>query len=1071
MKASILQNIILFLFFTQTLFAFEANFTNEEKNFLKKNPIISVANVGTYPPFNFSIKNKPVGYSIDYFKLLEKYSGIKFKFVNKKWIEHLSDLKNGSLDIIPHLVENNKRKEFADFTSFNHLEYFSGMTIRSDSPIDSIQDLFGKKVIVGNGTWLHKYLENKFPQIKLVTVPLLEGNIHLEKIESLEFSAYIGSIPTMKYLIRKSLIHNLKVKRIKGLGIPDKRNLPMAVKKGNKTLLSILEKINYLIPQRDIVYLHNKWFLSDSRNKLFLNKDEIEFIKNNPIIKVAMAKDYKPFSFKENGIGKGFDFDLLDLLEEKSGLKFERIQNSWTESLSNFKNKKVDLITGFTYNKEREEFSLFSPSYYQSNLLLNLFIRKDLPINRNITWSKNLAHKKIGIIKDVFFKKDIEKLGSFEIIEFHNKKELLLSLNSKEIDAIIFDISTIKNFSESNSYLEIKHYDDIEIPDIKKSDIRIGIQKDNTNLHNILKKTMDTIPSNKLSEFKKKWFHNKVENDLSLSLSEKLYLKNKKEIRFCSDPNWLPFEAISKKGEYKGIGSDLIKILSNRLDKKFVLVPTLSWAESLANIDNRKCDILPVSMNVESRRDSMNFTKAYTKEPFVIATKFDKIFIKDSLELANKKIGIVNSYAFSEVLKKKHKNINIVNVKNAKDGLERVRNGELFGYVDIVPAIVYTMQKYSMVDLKISGKLEFNIELSIASRNDEPELNEVLQKTLGTINEDKIRAIIGKWLSIKIEQKVDYTLLWQISFVFLLIIIIILYKNREVRKLNSKLLSASIEIKEQQFMVDKYVMIVTTDLNGKIVDVNEAFCKKIGYEKTELIGQSHKMMRHPNMTKKYFNDLWLTIKNNKTWSGEIQNLTKDNKNIYFNTVIEPLYKDMKKIGYRSISEDITDKKRIEELSITDKLTGLYNRLKIDEVLNNQIEYSKRYKVPFSVILIDIDNFKMINDTYGHDKGDYVLSEISTILKQNIRKTDSVGRWGGEEFFILCPNTEKEDCVLIAELIRKNVESHSFWDISKLTISLGLTSFLDNDNSLTIFKRVDTALYKAKNNGKNQTTVI
>ena len=202
---------------------------------------------------------------------------------------------------------------------------------------------------------------------------------------------------------------------------------------------------------------------------------------------------------------------------------------------------------------------------------------------------------------------------------------------------------------------------------------------------------------------------------INLNHEEQQYLKNKSEIKLCSDPQWLPFEGHTKEKKYNGIGSDLISILSKKIDKPFVLVPTNSWTESLLSIRERKCDILPVAMNVESRRDSMNFTKPYTKEPFVIATKFDKIFIKDSLALANKKIGIVSSYAFAEVLKNKQKNIKIINVKNTKDGLERVRSGEIFGYVDLIPVIMYTMQKYSMVDLKISGKLEFNIELSVAS--------------------------------------------------------------------------------------------------------------------------------------------------------------------------------------------------------------------------------------------------------------------------------------------------------------------------------------------------------------------
>ena len=104
----------------------------------------------------------------------------------------------------------------------------------------------------------------------------------------------------------------------------------------------------------------------------------------------------------------------------------------------------------------------------------------------------------------------------------------------------------------------------------------------------------------------------------------------------------------------------------------------------------------------------------------------DKLFIKDATSLSGKKIAIVKDYPFKEILKKKNPSIEVVNVKSTKEGLEKVSTGELFGYVDTMPTIGYGIQKYSMYDLKIAGKLEFNIELSIASRNDEVLLNSIM---------------------------------------------------------------------------------------------------------------------------------------------------------------------------------------------------------------------------------------------------------------------------------------------------------------------------------------------------------
>ena len=136
----------------------------------------------------------------------------------------------------------------------------------------------------------------------------------------------------------------------------------------------------------------------------------------------------------------------------------------------------------------------------------------------------------------------------------------------------------------------------------------------------------------------------------------------------------------------------------------------------------------------------------------------------------------------------------------------------------------------------------------------------------------------------------------------------------------------------------------------------------------------------------------------------------------------------------------------------------------------KIEEFNRYQVDFSIIMIDIDNFKCVNDEYGHDVGDKVLVHIAKILKDNVRISDIVARWGGEEFIIVCEHTNTAKSYIIAENIRKIIEKEYFEEVEKQTISLGLTQFTKEDSINSIFKRVDNALYKAKSEGKNKTII-
>ena len=153
----------------------------------------------------------------------------------------------------------------------------------------------------------------------------------------------------------------------------------------------------------------------------------------------------------------------------------------------------------------------------------------------------------------------------------------------------------------------------------------------------------------------------------------------------------------------------------------------------------------------------------------------------------------------------------------------------------------------------------------------------------------------------------------------------------------------------------------------------------------------------------------------------------------------------------------------------DKLTGLFNRNKFDEIFAKEIKRTKRYKNELSVIIFDIDNFKMVNDTYGHQIGDEVLKEISKIALDNVREQDITTRWGGEEFFILLPQTNLSGAVIVANKIRISTQNHIFTEKSlKITASFGVAQFcIENDDEKTIITRADELLYEAKRSGKNK----
>ncbi|QOY51548.1 sensor domain-containing diguanylate cyclase [Candidatus Sulfurimonas baltica] len=301
---------------------------------------------------------------------------------------------------------------------------------------------------------------------------------------------------------------------------------------------------------------------------------------------------------------------------------------------------------------------------------------------------------------------------------------------------------------------------------------------------------------------------------------------------------------------------------------------------------------------------------------------------------------------------------------------------------------------------------------------------------------------------------------WELLAVVSVLFAIFIYRYIEIKKYNKK-------INNDMKIIDKYVLLSYSDTKGRITYVSEALCELNGYTKEELIGRPYNIFRHPDSEEELFRDLWKTIQSGKNWRGEVKNIRKDSSTYWVDLFISPNFDDSGIIeGYTALRYDITDKKRIEELSVTDQLTKLSNRLFLDKSYDAELKRALRYNSKFSVIILDVDNFKNVNDTFGHDVGDKVLVEMANILASSVRNTDSLGRWGGEEFMIICYEAELKQCVELANKIRIKIQESEFNSVGKMTCSFGVSQFQADDKSKEVIKRADIALYKAKNRGKN-----
>lgn len=322
------------------------------------------------------------------------------------------------------------------------------------------------------------------------------------------------------------------------------------------------------------------------------------------------------------------------------------------------------------------------------------------------------------------------------------------------------------------------------------------------------------------------------------------------------------------------------------------------------------------------------------------------------------------------------------------------------------------------------------------------------------------------------ERKANYLI---IILIFVLCIPVAYFLSKIPANLNRKISDQNRILNEYVDLMDENIITSTGDREGKIVEVSSAFTRICGYTKNELLGRSFSMLRHEDVSAEVYEGMKKVLDLGQIWQGEFQQRGKDGKTYWTWAVIHPKLKDDGEIShYTAIHQDISFRKKLEYLSITDELTSLYNRRYYNQVIERELGRAQRSGETISFGMIDVDFFKQYNDHYGHQKGDMVLKTIGQVLSSILtRGSDYAFRLGGEEFGVLFNQHSLDEGRVFADKIRKAIErveiKHHKSKISPvITVSIGLLTVNPGPGVTAddIFRCADEALYSAKEEGRN-----
>ncbi len=491
--------LIISFVFSLPLHAGGLAFTDEEQQWLDAHPVLRVPNLRTFPPFNFNEDGTPKGYTIDYLNLMAHLTGTRIAFItDKSWHQHLSMLRNGELDVIPHIAITEERAEFIDFTPFNHVEYTSGVAISRDAQIGNIDDLNGKVVAVVKKSFLHGYMTSHYPTISLLLVPSTRAAT--SAVAAGKADVVISNLPTLNYYIQKDWLTNLHITRIKGFDLPSKVALPMGVAKGNNVLSSILVKTNRAISYAQRSALKQKWMSlgATSGNSQGFTETEQQYLSSKTHLNVCIDPDWMPLEGLQDGKHIGVAADFIAGFQQTLGIPVQVVKTaSWSESLQAGRRGECDFFSLIMNSPEHARYLSFTKPYIQTPLVFATRFEE-----LYVSDISALKGEKIGIVKNYASKAVLEKnFPGLVFVDVDNIADGLKKVSEGDLFGYADSLISIGYWLQNHYNGQLKVSGEFD----ESWKLGIGVNRDDPVLKGIFDKVVNQLTADEQRKIISKW--------------------------------------------------------------------------------------------------------------------------------------------------------------------------------------------------------------------------------------------------------------------------------------------------------------------------------------------------------------------------------------------------------------------------------------------------------------------------------------------------------------------------------------------------------------------------------------
>lgn len=761
------------------------------------NQTVSVGIVADNQPYSNIEGRIPSGFSIDVLREVAHHAGLTLDFRAGTWPEIFGAFLHGDIDVIEGISYREERAKTIQFTEpyyvrqtyvmhdpANPLTDVSSLEALATARIGVVGDIYYRDVLTDAGVELNTY----------DSIPSLVRALAFGWVDGI-----IGPGLTLEYYANQAGFRFLDIAGPAPLGELAREDLRLGVLKGNDELFEVISEGLKAVPEARITELFERWQEYGGANLaepqgFSLSDAHQRYISEIGPVRVGFMRDYAPFSFQDAGTLQGLTIDVMNRVSDLTGLNVVPVAGQWSELYPMFLAGEIDVMANMSRTAERLESTRFTRPYH---IIPNVAFTLDEDLKFNAP--ADLEGLKVAIGSGIYYESAFrEQLGD-NVFSFTSQRAMFQALAEGSVDVALAALPNGNYWVRELRIAGVTIAGEIELNGMSGEDLRFGVRPALEPLSSIVDTALGAISPTEMRTIESRWLGASgsrrsppADAPLTFTDAENAWLAERnRQLILCVDPDRLPLEALNENNQHIGTSADTFALFSERSGIEFTPLPMDTWADSVAAARKRQCDLFSMAMETPERLEYMSFTEPYIQIPSVLLGRVEAPFINTLHDMGDRPIGVVEEYAFTELLKTTNPDLNLVQVRSEKEGLRMVQERKLAGYVGTLSTASYNMQELGLADLKVLGRVPADWSLSVGTRNDQPELLSIMQKLVASLTAEERKAVEQQWAGIRLEQTVDYTLVFQLIIAAMVVLGLLFYWNRKLDRLNRELAAAN----------------------------------------------------------------------------------------------------------------------------------------------------------------------------------------------------------------------------------------------------------------------------------------